>query len=136
VSAESLFPPEWSEPPAELLAEALAFARDSTWQWASTMTHMPHWYVVIPRSTDRRIEALADLIKLSQSRRRYNRRSYKFVVIDGFHTWITWPAINKRPEAVGGWDGAPLRDPALWLADEHRCDLPGSLHADEVVRVR
>jgi hypothetical protein len=115
------------------VAEATAFCRAATWTWAVTMTDAAHWYVAVARVADPRVDALLNLIKTFGEKRRYNRRSYRFVVIDGWHHWITFPVINRRPEAVGGWDGAPLRDPALWVRDEHRRNLPGSIHADEVV---
>ena len=42
----------------DLEEQARGFIREATWTYARSMPDNPHWYVVIPKEEDHRIEAL------------------------------------------------------------------------------
>jgi hypothetical protein len=108
----------------QLRAEALAYVRATTWTYARTMADRPHWYVIVPKEQNHRIEALLTLMHRHGTIRRWHRTPYVTVDLGGWQFWKIDQVVNKKPSHAGVWDGDP-EPPASWLPDEYRRDLRG-----------
>jgi hypothetical protein len=108
----------------DLRADARAYVAGTRWTYAKTMAENPHWYVVINKETDHRIEALLTLLHRLGVVRRWHRLPYLTATLDGWDFWRIDPVVNAKPTAVAGWDGEGK--PTGWLPDAYRRDLKGT----------
>ena len=115
------------ELPEELVAAAREFIAGTTWTFAKTMAENPHWYCIVFKVTDDRIDSLLTLLWRYCHVRRWHGKVYRTVSLDGWDYWPVLPALNRKPSAVAGWDGDP-RPPVGWLPAEYRRDMRGDEH--------
>jgi hypothetical protein len=78
--------------------------------FAKTMAENPHWYCVRQpahaRGRGRGHEALFTLIRDHHYIRRWHRRAFRTIQMDGFAYWIIedGTVINRKPAEAAGWD--------------------------------
>jgi hypothetical protein len=110
--------------PEHLVATAREYIVHATWVYARTMADNPHWYTVVTRATDHRIDALLTLLLQHSHVRRWHGQPYRTITLDGWDYWDIEPVINRKPSEFAGWDGDPP-PPDGWLPDTYRRDMRG-----------
>ena len=113
------------ELPPDLLEDARGFVRNTTWTYARTMPENSHWYIVIPKVTDHRVDALLTLLAQYSWVRRWGGRAYETIDLDAWSYWWIEPVVNRKPVRFAGWAGDPQQPAPHWLPDGDRRDLPG-----------
>lgn len=121
--------------PPELLVRARAYIATASWRYAKTMNAIPHWYamrrVAIARRQQPGHEALFELCRDWGYARRWYRRKFGSVDLDGWTIWHlgTGDFLNTCPIGVP-FEPAPHchvhRDETMWLDlgdpyDQWRC---------------
>jgi hypothetical protein len=114
-----------------VIALARGYVTDATWIYARTMPDNPHWYTVITRATDHRIDALLTLLLRYAHVRRWHGQPFRTISLDGWDYWDIDPVVNRKPTEFAGWDGDPP-PPDGWLPDAYRRDMSG----DEQIELR
>jgi hypothetical protein len=94
------------------------------------MAGNPHWYVVVAKAHDHRVDALLALLWRYSVPRRWFGGIYYPVRLDGWDYWLMEPGIvNRKPSAFAGWDGDP-RPPKGWLPEHLQRDMRGDEELD------
>ncbi len=76
--------------------DPLEFVRSSTWTFAKTMPHIPHWYVVRGRVPEEDFDAFDRLIKASGYRATWRGYENTYLELGGWKYWVIENILNRE----------------------------------------